>query len=136
MRVVLDTNVLISGIFFRGLPGRILEGWSEGRFELVLTPAIYDEYVRTCDRLGAQHKGLHYRPILASLAGHGPLVSDSTHTDPITPDPDDDKFIRCAHEHAAIVVSGDQHLLGADGWNGVQVLKPRAFLALLADEPS
>lgn len=136
MRGVLDTNVLISGIFFRGLPGRILDEWSEGRFELVLTPAIYDEYVRTCDRLGAQHQGLHYQSILASLAGHGSLVPDSRHTDPITPDPDDDKFIRCAHEHAAIVVSGDRHLLERNGWNGVRVLNPRAFLTFLAKEPS
>ena len=136
MRVVVDTNVLVSGIFFRGLPGRVLEAWSEGRFELVLTPAIYDEYGRTCDRLGAQHQGLRYQSILASLAGHGSLVPDSRDTDPITPDPDDDKFIRCAHEHAAIVVSGDQHLLRKNGWNGVRVLNPRDFLSFLGDESS
>ena len=46
MRVVLDTNVLISAIFFAGLPGRILAAWSEGRFELfegieALTPRSF-----------------------------------------------------------------------------------------------
>ena len=33
MRIVVDTNVLMSGIFFGGVPGRILAAWREGRFE-------------------------------------------------------------------------------------------------------
>lgn len=43
MRVVLDTNVLVSGIFFAGVPGRVLEAWADGKFELVLSPSIFDE---------------------------------------------------------------------------------------------
>ena len=38
MKVVLDTNVLVSGIFFAGVPGHILEAWAAARFELVLSP--------------------------------------------------------------------------------------------------
>lgn len=36
MRVVVDTNVLMSGIFFGGVPGRILGAWAGGELELVL----------------------------------------------------------------------------------------------------
>lgn len=43
-RAVLDTNVLISGIFWSGMPGQILEGFREGRFELVVTKEITQEY--------------------------------------------------------------------------------------------
>ena len=46
MKVVLDTNVLISGIFFGGLPRAVLDAWAEERFELLLSPLIFDEYVR------------------------------------------------------------------------------------------
>ena len=46
MRIVLDTNVFISGIFFSGTPHRILQGWREGRIQLVLTPEIFEEYQR------------------------------------------------------------------------------------------
>jgi len=39
MRIVLDTNVFISGIFFSGPPHRILQGWRDGRVHLVLVEA-------------------------------------------------------------------------------------------------
>ncbi len=38
MKIVLDTNVLVSGIFFSGAPSKILEAWDEGAFELVISP--------------------------------------------------------------------------------------------------
>lgn len=43
MRIVLDTNVLVSGIYFAGLPSRILRHWKEGDVSLVVSPAIFDE---------------------------------------------------------------------------------------------
>jgi len=44
LRVILDTHVLLSGIFFGGVPGRILATWQNDRLELVLSPAILAEY--------------------------------------------------------------------------------------------
>jgi len=134
VKVVLDTNVLISGIFFGGTPRAVLDLWAAGRFELMISPSMVDEYVRTCDRLGASHQDLEYQSILASLIGHSTLVPDTTESEPITADPDDDKFMLCARGSGAIVVSGDQHLLDVSGWQGVQVMKPRAFLDFLPDE--
>ena len=132
MKAVLDTNVLVSGIFFGGIPRRVIDAWGEGQFELVLSPLIFDEYLRTCDRLGVSRPGLEYREILATLAGHGTLVPDGSSDEPITEDPDDDKFMLCAVHSGAVVVSGDTHLHEASGWKGVQVLRPRAFLDLLS----
>ena len=40
MRVVLDTNVLVSGIFFNGSPARVLAAWASGRFELIASVEI------------------------------------------------------------------------------------------------
>ena len=131
MKAVLDTNVLISGIFFGGVPRRVLEAWADGRFELLLSPSIFDEYLRTCDRLGVAHPGLEYRELLAAFLGHGTLVADTNVLSPITVDPDDDKFMLCAHAAGGIVVSGDTHLHDANGWHGVGVLTPRAFLERL-----
>ena len=134
MKVVLDTNVLISGVFFGGLPRTVLDALSTQRFELLVSPSIFDEYVRTCDRLSASHEGPEYQSVLASIIGHGTLVPDSLPSGPITDDPDDDKFMLCARGHGAIIVSGDQHLLNASGWEGVRVMKPHDFLEHL-DNP-
>ena len=134
MKVVLDTNVLISGIFFGGLPRTVLDAWAAERFELLVSPSIFDEYVRTCDRLSASHEGLQYQSVLASINGHGTLEPDSLSTGPITADPEDDKFMLCALGHGAIIVSGDQHLLDASSWEGVRVMMPNDFLEYL-DNP-
>lgn len=131
MRAVLDTNVLVSGIFFGGLPRLVLDAWADQRFELVLSPLIFDEYQRTCDRLAVQHSTLAYPSILTTLIGHGTLVSDTIISEPITSDPDDDKFLLCALTAQALVVSGDRHLLDAKGWRGINVLTPRDFLQRL-----
>ena len=101
MNVVLDTNVLISGIFFGGLPRAVLDAWAEKRFQLPVSPLIFDEYVRTCDRLSESHPGLEYQPILASTIGHGKLVPDLDSSLSISADPDDDKFMLCARDQGA-----------------------------------
>ena len=46
MKVMLDTNVLVYGIFFSGPAAEILRAWSESKFKLVLSPEILDEYTR------------------------------------------------------------------------------------------
>jgi len=135
VRAILDTNVLVSAIFFGGAPRRNHKLWADDRFELVLSPAIFDEYLRACARLSASRPGLEYEEVLATIAGHGTLVPDSPSTAPITRDPDDDKFMLCGKTSQSIVVSGDADLHDVAGWQGVEVVRPRTFLGLL-DPPA
>ncbi len=52
LRVVLDTNVLVSGLAYPGsVPGRIVSAWREGGLEVVLSRYILDELVRVLPRL-------------------------------------------------------------------------------------
>jgi uncharacterized protein len=46
MNVILDTNVLVSGIFFKGPPFQILLAWKNKKFKLITTHAILEEYKR------------------------------------------------------------------------------------------
>ena len=46
MRIILDTNVFVSGVFFTGPPYEILRGWRDGKWQLVISPEILDEYRR------------------------------------------------------------------------------------------
>lgn len=74
---------------------------------------------------------MEYRSVLAAIMGAATLVPDPPGSDPITQDPDDDKFLRCAAANQATVVSGDSHLLDASGWRDVPVLNPEGFLSSL-----
>lgn len=63
LRVVLDTNVLLSGLAYPGsLPGRIVAAWRHGSVDVVLSTFILDELRRVLPRLSARH-GLSSREI-------------------------------------------------------------------------
>jgi putative PIN family toxin of toxin-antitoxin system len=96
MRVVVDTNVLVSGVFFGGVPGRILEAWRDGTLTLVVSSAILEEYHRVGALLGARYPGVDLEPVLALVAVHAEVVQPATLADRVCEDPDDDKFMTCA----------------------------------------
>lgn len=129
MKVVLDTNVLISGIFFAGTPGKILASWRNGRFSLVVSPLILDEYRRVASELSAAYPAVDITLILDLVTVHAEIVEDRPLPTPACRDPDDDKFLVCAAVAGAHLVSGDKDLLVADGMLGVHVCSPRAFAA-------
>lgn len=129
MKVVLDTNVFISGVFFRGPPYRILQAWREGAVRLIVSPEILDEYRRVNDRLGLQFKDVDATPILALVARSAELVSARPLKGSVCEDTADDKFLAAALAGASrTVVSGDKHLLRVSGYEGLEVLRPRAFV--------
>ena len=64
MRVILDTNIFVSGIFFSGPPARILEAWRDGKIQIVVSEEILEEYRTVGMRLAAGFKGVDIDPFL------------------------------------------------------------------------
>lgn len=129
MRIVLDTNVLVSALFFGGVPGRILDAWRDGKVQIVLSAEILDEYQRVGRILAADYPGVDLEPFLALLTVEAEIVEAPPLTAPVSSDPDDDKFLACASAgRADVIVSGDRHLLVHDGWCDVPILKARRFV--------
>ncbi len=87
MRIVLDTNVLMSGIFFAGPPARILAAWSEGRFDLLATVAILTEYRRIAKRLSKQYPSIDVDSVLDLVIRESCIVEPF----PVQADACDDK---------------------------------------------
>lgn len=132
MRVVVDTNVLISAIFFSGAPAQLLAAWQEGRLRLVASAEIVDEYTRVVDELARRYPRVDGAAALAVVVAHLDLVEPVELGEAVCDDPDDDKFLACAlAARAKVVVSGDRHLLKVSGYRGVEVLRPRALLEAL-----
>lgn len=131
MKVVLDTNVVVSGVFFGGVPGRILSAWSAGQFVLVLSPAILEEYRRVGHELGVRYPDVNaaFEPVLTLITMNAMIVDAPVLTESVSQDPDDDMFLAAAlAAQAPCVVSGDRDLLQVSGWRGFEVLTPRQFL--------
>ncbi len=67
MRVAIDTNVLVSGVFWKGPPSAVLQAWREGRIEIVLSPSILDEYRRVALELSRHFPSVDLGPIVELL---------------------------------------------------------------------
>ena len=129
MRVVLDTNVLISGIFFAGYPYEILDAWRQGRLEIATSPEILDEYSRVTLELSAEFPEIDPHAILRLIMIESRLTTAAPFLRQLCDDPDDDKFLACAIASGArIIVSGDKALRRVSGHQGVSVLSPRDFV--------
>lgn len=135
MRIVLDTNVFISAVFFHGRPYDILKAWDEGRVALVLSPEILDEYRRVGHVLANRSPGVDLSPFLALAASHAEIVAAPPFATAVCHDPDDDMFLACAVAgRADAIVTGDRDLLDLHPFGSVDILKPSELLARLADQ--
>jgi putative PIN family toxin of toxin-antitoxin system len=129
VKIVLDTNVFVSGVFFNGPPHHILQAWRDGKVQLVISPEILDEYSRVGEALSESFPAIDLRPILELVTVNADMISPAESAGPICDDLDDDKFFLCAiSARCKLIVSGDKHLLAKSGYGGVQVLKPRDFV--------
>jgi putative PIN family toxin of toxin-antitoxin system len=129
VKIILDTNVVISGIFFAGPPYQILKAWREGKIHLLISEEILTEYRRVGETLALQFPSIDLLPILDMLSANAEVISVKCLPEPVCDDPDDDKFLACALAgECKLIVSGDKHLLKASGFRSIKVLKPREFV--------
>jgi putative PIN family toxin of toxin-antitoxin system len=129
VRIVVDTNVVVSGAFFSGPPSRILDACFAGQHQMVVSPDILEEYYRVGSEFNRQRPNADFDRFLTLILGASVLVEAAPAASQICADPDDDKFLHCALAAGAThVISGDRHLLTVSGYGGVQVVRPREFL--------
>ena len=128
MRIVLDTNVLISGIFFTGHPHKILLSWNLKRIQIVISPDIYSEYTRVAQHISRKYPGIDISGISNLIAVHSEIIQPAPLPEQDCEDPDDDKFIACALSgYVELIVSGDKHLLKLSGYKGIRIMRPQKF---------
>ncbi|MEN9450204.1 MAG: hypothetical protein RJA83_818 [Pseudomonadota bacterium] len=64
IKLVLDTNVFISGIFWSGTPSKILNAWHEKILKIVSSLEILDEYSRVSDILAKKYPNIDIAPFV------------------------------------------------------------------------
>lgn len=135
MRMVLDTNVVISGLLWSGVPRELLRLAYDGRVDLVSSEPLLEELRET----------LQYRKFLKRLSAASLTVEEVTAqyrlltdvvqplaTPRVTHDPDDDVVLGTAVAgQANVVVSGDGHLLQFGQYAGVVIRTPAQVFAFL-----
>ncbi len=133
MRAVLDPNVIISALLSpTGSPARVVKGWLEGGYELVVSPLLLGELERALayPKLRARVMEAEAREVIELLHRGADLCEDPTGPPPVrSPDPGDDYLVALAAANQALVVSGDRHLLGLS--DDMPVYTPAEFLSLI-----
>ena len=135
MRVVLDTNVIISALNFPGNERLVLECAREGRFELILSPFILQEVAGVLVRkFGWSHE--RCAQALDMLQGLATIIEPSRFVSAIEHDHADNRILECALEASAeYLVSGDRRqLLPLEEYEGVTILRAPWFLLLIDRE--
>ncbi|MBI4790620.1 MAG: putative toxin-antitoxin system toxin component, PIN family [Chloroflexi bacterium] len=133
-RVVVDTNILVSGTVARqGFPAQIIDAAIAGRIQFVVSAMLIDEYIDVIQR---PHITKRYRQIgdrvdtvLFYLNTNAYLVKQVPIEAVVRDDPDDDFLLACALAgQAKYIISGDEHLLKLKLYRGVRILTPRIFV--------
>ena len=134
-KVVLDTNVLVSGIIKKeGPPGKILKVWRQGLFSLIISPSIIEEINRVLGEKEFSKRGItdnDIKELSFALLLNAVVVIPTVKIKIIKEDPEDDKFLECALEGKAdYIVSGDKkHLQPLKKFQSILILSPAKFLS-------
>ena len=134
MRIVIDTNVVASAVFFGGRPAELLRMVIRHEHLAVATDEIVDEYQATISYLLGKYDGkkmqLSIVPIFSAME-----IIQATSKVEICRDPDDNKFISCAIDgHCYYVVSGDKDLLSLEQFGNIKIVTVAEFLELFSDK--
>ncbi|MEK6902284.1 MAG: putative toxin-antitoxin system toxin component, PIN family [archaeon] len=131
MRVVLDTNIFVSGIHWSGKSGRIIEKWLAGEFTLITSPEIINEIIRTLEKFRIPLSSEKIQLWKRALETKSIAVIPSQKLSVIS-DPDDNKFLEAAIEgNALYLVSQDGAVLKVGAYKGVLLVNPEEFLKRL-----
>ena len=140
MIVVLDANIFLSALIAQhGFPAQILNLWLQRKFELAISSAIVNEVNRVVHYPRIRKKYVlpeeevaNYIDLISSAEF---VVNPSVHLSVIEKDPSDDRYIECALvAKAEYMITGDSHLIELERYQGIQILTPASFIALLGYE--
>ncbi|NKQ36711.1 MAG: putative toxin-antitoxin system toxin component, PIN family [Chloroflexi bacterium] len=134
MRIVVDTNIWVSGLLWQGKPWQLLKLVENGDIKLCIAYSMLLELeeVLAYERLQPRLHALQQTPgqLVAYALGLS-TVYDISRTGPliVNADPDDDIFVLCAVEAGAeYLVTGDKHLLNLGSYHGVKIVTVAEFL--------
>jgi len=130
IKVVIDTNVIISAILFGGIPGELISLWKSSRIKPLASKEIIDEYIKVFAYPKFELSEVEINYILYfEILPYFNIVETKLGRVIVKKDPSDDKFIHCAKAgEARLIISGDRHLLALRKYQNIKILTPFQFL--------
>jgi putative PIN family toxin of toxin-antitoxin system len=137
IRIVLDTNVFISGVLTPGrAPAQLLELVLSGKIKLVISPQIIQEIQRVLQYPGILKlmKKRKLEEAVFRIMRVAQITPGAVNVQGVATDPSDDMSLACALEgQAEFIVSGDHHLTDLTDYQGIKILSQAEFISLMSD---
>ena len=132
MRVVLDTNVIVSALLFGGYPERVLLAGLRGEIQLLTSQALLQELENVLSKkfkLGVRL----VKDTIDLLKTLAEIVETTSQLKAIAHPDDDNRVLECAVDgHAEFIVTGDtKHILPLKEYKGIKILTPSEFAKIL-----
>ncbi len=128
-KVVIDTNVFVSGSLFGGNPQKIIRLIEKYVVSLVISPEIQLEIFQKLADLEAPEENV--KRLKALLTSTATPVVPTKHVS-ICRDPKDNKFLEAAiASHANYLITGDKDLLALNSYKETGIVTPKQFLKIL-----
>ena len=131
LRVVIDTNIFVSAVLFRGHLEEIAFLWQKEKFVYLLSPEVLQEYIKVFSypKFGLAAGDIK-RIIETELIPYVEPVKTVSHVGVVKKDPSDNKFLSLALDGKGdFIVSGDKHLLELKSFDGIPIITGREFLS-------
>lgn len=132
MRVVLDTNVLVSALLFTGISSELLPLWQRNAIMVLLSRSILEEYLRVLSYPKFQLSEAEIKNLIEEeLLPYVEVVNPRRRLRVVKRDPADNKFLECAITgKAQVIISGDKDLLSIGRYRSISIQSPAKFLAV------
>lgn len=128
LKAVLDTNVFISSIFWKGNPYKLIEKALDKKMQVFVTTESLEELEKVLRRDFKEPEDIIQRQ-LDFILSFAYMVKPKEVGNIIKEDPDDNKILRCAASiNADYVVSGDQHLLRLGRFKKTKIVSPKELV--------
>ncbi len=132
MRVVLDTNVLVSSTLWVGSANKTLLLLIETNVKIFVSKKILDEFERIILRDFPEVSG-RLPELMENIMAFSTITESSVSLDVVKADPEDNKIIECAVSSMAdFIVTYDKHLLKIKEYDGVRIVTPEHMRVLLS----
>jgi putative PIN family toxin of toxin-antitoxin system len=133
MRLVLDTNIVASGLLWNGTPARIIDSAQVGAIEIYTSRILLAELTRILKRAKFDKvvaaSGLGIEGLVLGYAELALIVEPLPITPTIIADPDDDHVLACAFSaQVDLIVSGDKHLLDLEMFQDIKIITASQFM--------
>ena len=130
MRVVLDTNVVVSALLFTCISSKLVQLWQGGAITALVSRTILEEYLRVLSYPKFKLSEGDIRGLIQEeLLPYVEVVKTRRRLRVVDRDPSDDKFVECAVAgKARVIISGDKDLLSIGRYRKILIQSPAQFL--------